>query len=482
LHGSPSVTNPRRYAAPSPPRAGFFFWRTIIDRVIIYPGQVPLETDVLSTNKNAMFALGQFAQDVFGTSTIFSGLACVPNTPAAMNVIVQPGAVYAQAALDATAYSSLAADSTVTMKQGILKAAQTFATPAPVTAGQSIVYLISGAFLEADTGATVLPYYNASNPAQAYSGPNNLGTSQNTLRQDTVQLTLTTGVPATTGSQLTPATPVGQTALYTITVAYGASTVVAGNIAKVSGAPFLSSSILAQIQAPVPGRLLRTSVYSIVSGTQQVSVNGGASTTTGATTHTPLAATTLCDVEVQGGGGGGGGSNAITAGLVSNAVGGGSGGYARGVYAPATRTITVGAGGAGGIAGNNAGGAGSTSSYGSAATATGGGGGGGGGLGASPPSTNGFSASGAGSGGTIVNTGGGIGSTPISMTVTNCISGPGGSSYYGGGASSVSINQAGVAASTPGSGGGGACSAGSGSSNLPGGAGAAGLVIVREYS
>jgi hypothetical protein len=208
---------------------------------------VPLETDLLGAQKNAMFALGQFAQDVFGTSTVFNGLACVPNTPAAMNVIVQPGVVYAQAALDATAYSSLAADSTVTQKQGILKAAQTFATPAPVTSGQSIVYLISAAFLEADTGATVLPYYNASNPAQAYSGPNNLGTSQNTTRQDTVQLTLTTGVPATTGSQLTPATPAGQTALYTVTVAYGATTVVAANIAKVSGAPFLNSSILGMI-------------------------------------------------------------------------------------------------------------------------------------------------------------------------------------------------------------------------------------------
>jgi hypothetical protein len=213
-----------------------------LDRQIVYSGSVPLETDLLNTNKNAMFALGQLCQDAFGqgvTGPFFTGLACVPNTPAAMNVVVQPGAVYAQAALDATAYSSLAADSTVTMKQGILKTAQTFATPAPVTSGQSIVYLISASFLEADTGATVLPYYNASNPAQAYSGPNNLGTSQNTLRQDTVQLTLTAGVPATTGSQTTPATPVGQTALYTVTVAYGASSVTASNIAGVFGAPKL---------------------------------------------------------------------------------------------------------------------------------------------------------------------------------------------------------------------------------------------------
>jgi hypothetical protein len=156
--------------------------------------------------------------------------------------------VYAQAALDVTAYSSLAADSTVTQKQGILKTAQTFNTPAPVTSGQSIVYLISASFLEADTNAVVLPYYNAANPSQAYSGPSGTGASQNTTRQDTVALTLTTGVPATTGNQLTPATPNGQIALYTVTVAYGATSVTAANIAKVSAAPFLAAPLLTQIQ------------------------------------------------------------------------------------------------------------------------------------------------------------------------------------------------------------------------------------------
>jgi hypothetical protein len=239
-----------------------------LDRQIVYAGSIPLETDLLNTNKNALFALGQLCQDAFGqgsTGPFFTGLACVPNTPAAMNVIVQPGAVYAQAALDAAAYSSLAADSTVTMKQGILKTAQTFATPAPTTSGQSVVYLISASFLEADTNAVVLPYYNASNPSQAYSGPNGTGASQNTLRQDTVQLTLTAGVPATTGSQLTPATPNGQTALYAITVAYGATSVTAANIAKVSVTPFFSgfakisqfdSSLASSGYQKIPGGLI----------------------------------------------------------------------------------------------------------------------------------------------------------------------------------------------------------------------------------
>lgn len=51
-----------------------------------------------------------------------------------------------------------------------------------------------------------------------------------------------------------------------------------------------------------PGRLLRTSVYAIVSGQQQVSVNGGAFTTAGATTFVPLATTSTVIGEAQGGG------------------------------------------------------------------------------------------------------------------------------------------------------------------------------------
>jgi hypothetical protein len=455
---------------------------------------VPLETDVLSTNKNAMFALGQFAQDVFGTSTIFSGLACVPNTPAAMNVIVQPGAVYAQAALDATAYSSLAADSTVTMKQGILKAAQTFATPAPVTAGQSIVYLISGAFLEADTGATVLPYYNASNPAQAYSGPNNLGASQNTLRQDTVQLTLTAGVPATTGSQLAPATPVGQAALYTITVAYGASTVVAGSIAKAAGAPFLANNLLSQIntafaqiqaraflngdtsqsfnvanaassQNALPlgqatGRLLRVTAFS---------ANG---------TFNPGAGTTAIKVRIVGGGGAGGGAPATAAGQVSVGSGGGAGGYGEGYFTSgfAGAAVTIGNGGTPVI--GAAGGNGGATSFGGLMTANGGMGGGIAGPSAPPFFPTASAGGSAGSGGYINSVGGGSGSTNAVNTAT-FIGSQGGNSVMGGGGALTTVGSGGVN-SNNGGGGGGTQQGPSGAACI-GGIGGKGICIIEEF-
>jgi hypothetical protein len=458
-----------------------------------------LESDLLNTNKNAMFALGQFAQDVLGTSTVFTGLACVPNTPAAMNVIVQPGAVYAQAALDATAYSSLAADSTVTQKQGILKTAQTFATPAPVTSGQSIVYLISGAFLEADTNAVVLPYYNASNPSQAFSGPNGTGASQNTLRQDTVQLTLTAGVPATTGSQLTPATPVGQIALYTITVAFGASTVVAGNIAKVAGAPFLTASMLAQIQAnataiaavPTAGRLIRTLVYTNVSGTQNVSIDGGTPTTTGASTYVPSSSASFVIAKVLGGGGGGGGAATTSTGQAATGSGGASGSLGvskiTAAIIGASQAVTVGAAGAfGGVGGN--GGNGGASSLGSLITASGGGGGPVG-LASAPPYLQvGGVPSGAptfgGSVTAIVSTGGNAGILGACTSLANgALSGAGGHSPLtgGGGGAAVLANTIGKPAASVGAGGGGGA-VNATQAGTTGGIGGAGCVIIEEYA
>ncbi|HEF4743292.1 TPA: hypothetical protein SAO08_003144 [Burkholderia multivorans] len=214
-----------------------------MDRQIVYAGQIPLETDLLYTNRNAYTALGMLIQDMFGTNTVFSGLGCVPTSPAGMTVNVNPGRVYSLQQRDPTAYSSLGQDTTnQIMKQGVLLSATNFSCPAPATSGYSINYLISASFLEQDTNAVVLPYYNSANPSQAFSGPpvngQSSGIAQNTTRQDTIQLTLTAGVAAATGSQQTPATPTGQIPLWVITVAYGQTSITASSIAAVAGSPF----------------------------------------------------------------------------------------------------------------------------------------------------------------------------------------------------------------------------------------------------
>ncbi|NOV25881.1 phage tail protein [Cupriavidus necator] len=221
-----------------------------MDRQIIYPGQIPLETDLLNTNKNAMIALAKLAAAMFGTATVVNGLACVPTSPASLQVNVNPGEMYSLANVDATAYSSVAADTTHSiLKQGIVMDALTLSCPAPVTAGQSVNYLIQASYQDSDQGLVTLPYYNASNPSQAWSGPGNSGAQQATVRKGIVNITAKAGVAATTGSQTTPAPDAGYTGLYVVTVANGQTTITAANITQAANAPILPTDLLHAIQA-----------------------------------------------------------------------------------------------------------------------------------------------------------------------------------------------------------------------------------------
>lgn len=215
-----------------------------MDRIIVYPSAIPLETDLLSTNKNAMIGAAKLAHTILGDGPWLQGLACTPNSPAALNVLVAQGQIYSLQNIDGTAYSSLAADTTHTiLKQGISLNTVTLATPAPATAGFSVNYLVQIAYLDTDGGSTVLPYYNASNPAIAYSGPNNSGTPNNTVRQGVCSVQVKTGIAATTGTQTTPAPDAGYIGAYVVTVANGATTVTAPNITTYSGAPFITETL-----------------------------------------------------------------------------------------------------------------------------------------------------------------------------------------------------------------------------------------------
>jgi hypothetical protein len=199
-----------------------------------------------------MTALGMLAQELFGTSTIASGFACTPTTPAALNVMVGPGRVYSLQETDPLQYSTLPADTTdLIVKQGIINTSTTLSCPAPSTSGQSVNYLVEAAFEEQDINAIVLPYYNATNPSQPFSGPNGNGNANYTTRQDTVQLQVKAGTPATTGSQTTPAPDSGFFGLAVVTVAYGQTTITSGNISAYGGAPLLGGSLLQAIQGNV---------------------------------------------------------------------------------------------------------------------------------------------------------------------------------------------------------------------------------------
>lgn len=247
-----------------------------MDRVIVYPGQIPLDTDILKSEKNTLIGLSKLAHALLGDGPWLKGLGCVPTAPASLQVQVNPGQIYQLANLDATAYGSLAADTThQLLKQGVLLDAVTLSCPAPGTAGQSINYLIEVGYLDTDGGSTVLPYYNSSNPAQAYNGPNNSGTSQNTVRQGQCSVQVKAGTAAATGTQQTPAPDAGYIGAWVVTVANGQTTITAGNIAIYSGAPFLAPAAAngaTSISANLTLTAAHSGIHGLLSGTTVVTL------------------------------------------------------------------------------------------------------------------------------------------------------------------------------------------------------------------
>jgi hypothetical protein len=215
-----------------------------MDRNIVYPSQVLLDTDVLSISKNAMVGLGYALQDILGTNNVFAGLPCTQTTVPSLAVMIGPGRAYSLQNVDGTPYGSLPADTAdQIVKQGIQLGSVTLATPAPATAGQSIDYLIEAQYQDLDTTPVVLPFYNATNPQVAFSGPGNSGAQSNTQRKGMVVLQVKAGIPAATGSQALPAPDAGFTGLYAVTVANGQTAVTSANITLLQSAPFLPSNL-----------------------------------------------------------------------------------------------------------------------------------------------------------------------------------------------------------------------------------------------
>jgi hypothetical protein len=382
---------------------------------------------------------------VLGTNTIADGLACQATNPASMNVVIGPGSITQLCPVDTLAYGSIPADSAdLVVKMGINIGSTTFGLTAPSSAGQSINYLVEASFQEVDGNPVVLPYYNASNPAQSFSGPSNSGSAQNTVRTEQVQLQIKPGLPGNTGSQATPAADSGWVGLYQIMVSYGQTQIAAGNIVVVPTAPFL----IWKLPSLRPG---------FGSGVQSFTSSGNFSVPGGVF---------QVEVEVWGAGSG---SYASLPGLASG--GGSGGGYARmlvaGLIPGQIVPVTVGAGGGGGTTAGVAATPGGTSSFGPFVSATGGS------LNAqatiSAPQ-NGATPPGTGVAGNV-NFGGSAGQAGISNQ-----GGMGGAAPMGGTQNSGSTGNMGYFP------GGGASGAGTGASmntGFNGAAGAGGLVVVR---
>ena len=416
-----------------------------MDRNIVYPGSIPLDTDILSVNRNTMVAIGFLAQAVLGTNVVCDGLRCSPTNPASLSITIGPGSIIQFGPIDLLAYGSIAADSTdLVVKMGINIGQTAFELAAPASVGQSINYLVQAAFQETDINPVVLPYYNAANPAQSFSGAANSGVAQNTTRTQLVQLLIKPGPPANTGSQNTPVADSGYVGLYQITLSYGQTQITSANVEVIPTAPFIAW----KLPSLRPG---------FGSGVQSFLANGTFTVPAG-----------VCQVEVELWGAGSG-SFASVPGLASG--GGSGGGYARklvvGLLPGQEIAVTVGGGGTAGTTAGAAAGPGGLSSFGQFVSATGGSLNY---LATTSAPENGSTPPGIGVGGDVNFTGSAGQAGMVNQ------GGMGGAAPIGGSQNSGSTGNIGI---FPGGGAAGAGTGASGNSAFNGAAGGGGLVVVR---
>ncbi len=416
-----------------------------MDRQIVYPGSIPLDTDFLLIQRQAMVAIGVLARAVLGSDPVVDGLLCSP--AGGLSVVVGPGSLTALAVVDGLPYGSLGTDGRALCKTGQVLDDTTLTISAPALGGQ--FWLIEASITEIDGGPITLPYYNAASPNISWSGPGNSGAAQNTQRAVPVLLRVRAGVAATDGSQSLPPPAAGWVPLYRIGVVAGQSVVGPGDITALADAPFLRFR-LPQLTPGFSRQAIFTSttIWPVPNGVR------------------------LARVRLVGGGGGGGGSD-DSGGRGFSGGGGGAGGYAEAVVSvipgiPIPVTVGVGGAGAGPLSTGGAGGISAFGPYGAGSDTRALGGVGGG---SDNPDSRGGQG-GAGVSGSIA-LAGGYGSDGVRMSLLP--GGSGGASAFGGGGRGAFLGGGPALGQAPGSGGGGAYGPSS-----TGGAGAAGIVLI-EY-
>ena len=212
-----------------------------MDRQIVYPGGIPLDTDILNIERSVMVTLGYLAQAVLGTSTVADGLSCNPTLPASMSVTVDPVASRSLAwwtrsllvlcqqrpANRFSAWLSISRLQVFLWPRPAALARQSTTSSKPAcwnrTGRRSFCPII---MLQIQTSLIV-----------AQGTPGRLRTRRG-LQQ--VQLQLKAGAPGPTGTQQTPTVDAGWAGLYVITVGSGQTSVTAGNIVTLPSAPFIN--------------------------------------------------------------------------------------------------------------------------------------------------------------------------------------------------------------------------------------------------
>lgn len=210
--------------------------------VDVYTNQVPYELDVLRTNLYSKVDIGWFIRTVLGTglnNPLFAaGLACTPVSPPGLSVDVGPGIIYYFSELLSSDYSVIPADSDPDhqiYKSYISFDSDNFSTPAPLVPGNSVIHLIQAAQESKDVNVVNRPYFNSADPESP------IFENQPDTLQDLTTVGVKHGVEAV--SPIAPTPDPGYTALYYVSVVYGQTSIISGDITVVPGAPFITESL-----------------------------------------------------------------------------------------------------------------------------------------------------------------------------------------------------------------------------------------------
>lgn len=219
-------------------------------RSIVYTNQLVLETDILRTNIYKMVGDSKLAQTILASGLsnpiLVSGTPCVPITPPGLAVTVGVGTIYAFFPMDETAYAVIPADTNPNhelFKQGVNFDPIDLVTPAPTVPGNSVIHLVQAIYKEEDKNLVSTPYFN---PASTPTNPlppiyeNTFDT-----RASLMDITLKAGVEGISPSP--PSPDAGWTGLYYVTVTFGQTFIISGDITEVPGAPFIKEGLTQKI-------------------------------------------------------------------------------------------------------------------------------------------------------------------------------------------------------------------------------------------
>lgn len=193
--------------------------------------------DHLKGYRDILKGFGRLAQALFGsTDTIVTGFEATESGPTSLVINIGEGQIYQLAAVDATAYASLPADSSLIFQQGYKAASTLTFNTSGLSSGESKWALVQATFAQPDEIRSddptngVLAFFNSANPTSPLQGPTGDGSTLTTARLGAVTLQIIYGNAATTGTEEPPPTTAGYAPLYLVNLSFGQTTITNGQI------------------------------------------------------------------------------------------------------------------------------------------------------------------------------------------------------------------------------------------------------------